>query len=120
VHRHGRAVACAAAAWGVAIVGFGFADALWLALACLVAAGAMDSISGLFRSTIWNETIPAHLRGRVAGIEMLSWSSGPTLGGAAVIRIAGRCEECVRRPPCTRGCVAKVTNATGAGVETAS
>ena len=32
VHRHGRAVALAAAGWGLAIVGFGFADALWLAL----------------------------------------------------------------------------------------
>jgi MFS family permease len=92
VHRHGRAVALAAAGWGVAIVGFGFADALWLALVCLAAAGAMDSISGLFRSTIWNSTIPAHLRGRLAGIEMLSWSSGPTLGGAeagAVAALAG-------------------------------
>jgi hypothetical protein len=52
----------------------------------------MDSISGLFRSTMWNETIPTTLRGRLAGIEMLSWSSGPTLGGAeagAVGSLAG-------------------------------
>jgi MFS family permease len=52
----------------------------------------MDSVSGLFRSTMWNETIPEHLRGRLAGIEMLSWSSGPTLGGAeagAVAALAG-------------------------------
>ena len=42
VHRHGRAVALAAAGWGVAIVAFGFADVLWLALACLAVAGAMD------------------------------------------------------------------------------
>lgn len=92
VHRHGRAVALAAAGWGLAIVVFGFAAVLWLALACLAVAGAMDSISGLFRSTMWNETIPAHLRGRLAGIEMLSWSSGPTLGGAeagAVAALAG-------------------------------
>jgi MFS family permease len=92
VHRHGRAVALAAAGWGLAMVAFGFAGALWLALACLVVAGAMDSVSGLFRSTMWNETIPEHLRGRLAGIEMLSWSSGPTLGGAeagAVAALAG-------------------------------
>ena len=92
VHRHGRAVAVAAAGWGVAIVVFGLVDALWLALACLAVAGAMDSISGLFRSTMWNETIPTNLRGRLAGIEMLSWSSGPTLGGAeagAVASLAG-------------------------------
>ena len=82
VHRHGRAVAYGAALWGVAIVGFGFADALWLAVACLVVAGAMDTISGIFRSAIWNETIPDHLRGRLAGMEMISWSSGPLLGDA--------------------------------------
>jgi len=82
VHRHGRAVVFGAAAWGVAIVAFGFADALWLAVACLVVAGAMDTISGIFRSAIWNETIPDHLRGRLAGVEMISWSSGPLLGDA--------------------------------------
>jgi MFS family permease len=82
VHRHGRAVAYGAAAWGVAIVAFGFADALWLALVCLAVAGGMDAISGIFRSTIWNETIPDHLRGRLAGVEMISWSSGPLLGDA--------------------------------------
>jgi hypothetical protein len=42
----------------------------------------MDSISGLFRHTMWNEIVPTHLRGRLAGIEMLSRASGPTLGGA--------------------------------------
>jgi MFS family permease len=92
VHRHGRAVALAAAGWGVAMVAFGFVHALWLALACLAVAGAMDSISGLFRHTMWNEIVPTHLRGRLAGIEMLSWSSGPTLGGTeagAVAALAG-------------------------------
>ncbi|MCI0689893.1 MAG: MFS transporter, partial [Sporichthyaceae bacterium] len=80
VHRHGLAVVLAAAAWGVAVIGFGLAGSLWLALLCLTLAGAADMISGVFRSTIWNQTIPDHLRGRLAGIEMLSYSIGPTLG----------------------------------------
>jgi len=80
VHRHGRAVALAACGWGVAIVAFGFTNVLWMALACLAVAGAMDAISGLFRSVIWNETIPDRLRGRLAGVEMISYTSGPTLG----------------------------------------
>jgi len=42
----------------------------------------MDTISGIFRSAMWNETIPDHLRGRLAGVEMISWSSGPLLGDA--------------------------------------
>jgi MFS family permease len=37
-------------------------------------------VSGLFRAVIWNQTIPDALRGRLAGIEMLSYSVGP-LGG---------------------------------------
>jgi MFS family permease len=82
VHRHGLAVALAAAAWGAAIVGFGLAGSLWLALACLAAAGAADMISGLFRMTIWSQTIPDHLRGRLAGIEMVSYTTGPLLGNA--------------------------------------
>jgi MFS family permease len=82
VHHHGRAVVFAAAAWGVAIAGFGLASTLSLALLCLALAGAFDAVSGIFRATIWNETIPDRLRGRLAGVEMISWSSGPLLGNA--------------------------------------
>ena len=80
VHRHGAAVLWAAALWGAAILGFGLVDRLWPALALLALAGAADMVSGIFRSTIWNTTIPDHLRGRLAGIELISYSSGPTLG----------------------------------------
>jgi len=82
INRHGLAVSIAAACWGLAIVGFGLAKSLWLALLCLALAGGADMISGLFRSTIWNQTIPDHLRGRLAGIEMVSYTSGPLLGNA--------------------------------------
>jgi MFS family permease len=82
VNLHGLAVTVAAALWGVAIIGFGFADRLWLALFCLLLAGAADMVSGLFRMTIWNQTIPDHLRGRLAGIEMVSYMTGPLLGNA--------------------------------------
>ena len=39
-------------------------------------------VSALFRGVIWNQTIPDSMRGRLAGIEMLSYSLGP-LGGQA-------------------------------------
>ena len=78
----GAAVLVAAAVWGLAIVGFGFSLQLSGALACLVLAGAADAVSGLFRMTIWNETIPTELRGRLAGVEMISYLSGPLLGNA--------------------------------------
>jgi Transmembrane secretion effector len=80
VRRHGLAVILAAATWGAAIVLFGFAETLWLALAGLALAGGADMVSGIFRMTIWNQTIPDRLRGRLAGIEQVSYTSGPLLG----------------------------------------
>lgn len=80
IHRHGLAIGAAATAWGVAILAFGVAHDLWLALAFLALAGGADAISGVFRSTLWNETIPDSLRGRLAAIEQLSYLSGPLLG----------------------------------------
>ncbi len=80
VHRHGMAVIVAAGAWGVGITGFGFAPNLGLAAAALAFAGAADMVSGIFRGTIWDMTIPDELRGRLAGIEQVSYSTGPLLG----------------------------------------
>jgi len=88
VRRHGLAVILAAGAWGVAIVGFGLSPNLPLILLCLALAGGADMISGIFRSVIWNQTIPDSLRGRLAGIEMISYSSGPTLGNVEAGAVA--------------------------------
>lgn len=80
VHRHGLAIIFAAGGWGVAIVFFGLSPALPPALIFLGLAGAADMLSGLFRSTIWNQTIPDSLRGRLAGIELISYATGPAFG----------------------------------------
>ena len=82
VYRHGAAVVIAAAIWALAIVFVGVSHSLSVAVLCLAVAGAADSVSGVFRSTIWNETIPSDLRGRLAGVEMISYLSGPLLGNA--------------------------------------
>ena len=82
VRRHGKAIALSAGTYGAAIIAFGVADALPLALVALAAAGAADTSSVIFRQTLWNQTIPDHMRGRLAGIEQLSYSIGPTLGTA--------------------------------------
>jgi MFS family permease len=80
VHRHGRMVVYAAAGWGLAMAAAGWAGRIWLVLLCLAVAGGCDMISGVGRSTMWNQTIPDALRGRLAGIELLSYSVGPQLG----------------------------------------
>lgn len=79
-HHHGRAVFLAALGWGAAITLAGTTDSLFLILLFLAIAGASDMVSALFRGAIWNQSIPDELRGRLAGIELLSYSVGP-LGG---------------------------------------
>lgn len=90
VVHHGRAVVIAASLWGLFIVGVGFASNLWVAVFFLAIAGAADTISGIFRGVIWNQTIPNNLRGRLSGIEMISYMSGPLLGNARAGWVAGR------------------------------
>jgi MFS family permease len=80
VHHHGRAVVIAAAAYGACIGFAGLMPSLGLVAVFLALGGAADMISGIFRTTVWNQTIPESMRGRLAGIEMLSYSIGP-LGG---------------------------------------
>jgi MFS family permease len=80
VHHHGRAIVLAAAAYGGCIALAGFSTSIWMAVFFFALAGAADMISAVFRGTIWSQTIPDTLRGRLAGIEMLSYSVGP-LGG---------------------------------------
>ncbi|MEU1310848.1 MFS transporter [Streptomyces cinnamoneus] len=80
IHRHGRLVVLAAAGWGAAMAVAGWLHNVWLVLLFLAVAGGCDTVSGLFRSAIWDQTIPDELRGRLAGIELLSYSVGPQLG----------------------------------------
>lgn len=90
VTRHGAMVVAAAALWGLAIVVLGFAPNLPAAVACLVVAGGADMVSGMFRQTIWNQTIPSELRGRLSGLEMISYMTGPLLGNARAGYLATR------------------------------
>jgi len=80
VHHHGRAIAFSVCGWGIAITAFGFAPGLPLAVLALAAAGGADCVSGLFRMTMWNQSIPARVRGRMAGLEMISYSTGEPVG----------------------------------------
>ena len=80
VHHHGRAIVLAAACYGGFIALAGLVGDIWLAMVFLALAGGADMVSGVFRGTVWNQTIPDNMRGRLAGIEMLSYSLGP-MGG---------------------------------------
>ncbi|MFJ2113812.1 MFS transporter [Streptomyces sp. NPDC087850] len=89
VRRHGLMVVLGAAGWGLAMAATGLTADIWLVLLCLVVAGGGDQISGLARMTLWNQTIPEEFRGRLAGIEVLSYSCGPQLGQVRAGAVAG-------------------------------
>ena len=80
VRRQGVAIVAAASAWGAAIAVFGFTSTRWVALALLVAAGAADQVSAVFRSTIALTVTPDTMRGRLGGIEFAQVASTPALG----------------------------------------
>lgn len=83
VYRHGLMIAIAAAGWSIAIIFFGLSiNNLYLALFFLGVAGFFDMYSGVFRQTMWNQSVPDKYRGRLAGIEMISFLTGPMLGDA--------------------------------------
>ena len=80
VHHYGRAVVGAAGVWGLGVALFGATSSLWWAMIGLIVGGGADAVSGIFRTTMWNESIPLEVRGRMAGIELISYSVGPTGG----------------------------------------
>jgi MFS family permease len=92
IRRHGVAIAVSAACWGLALAAFGLSPDTWAGLLLLAVAGGADMASGIFRATLWNQTIPDELRGRLAGIELLSFAAGPPLGqlrSGAVAAVTG-------------------------------
>ena len=90
VHHHGRAIVLAASAYGACVALAGLSPNIGYAIFFFALAGAADMISAVFRGTIWNQTIPDSMRGRLAGIEMLSYSIGPLAGQVRAGFVADR------------------------------
>lgn len=78
--RPGVVMLCSAGVWGAGLASFGLAPALWLALACLVVAGAADTLSVISRGAILQLETPDSHRGRVSAAEHVIGVSGPDLG----------------------------------------
>jgi MFS family permease len=91
LRRQGLAVVVCVALWGVSISGFGisvaFAGGVWTRSSALLmgaiflaCAGAADSVSAVFRTTILQAATPDHLRGRLQGVFIVVVAGGPRLG----------------------------------------
>lgn len=94
VRRQGLAILVSVAGWGAGIVGLGAAllaaggaltrgQALAGALAAMAFAGAADSVSAVFRTTILQSAVPDRMRGRLQGVFIVVVAGGPRLGELA-------------------------------------
>jgi MFS family permease len=80
VHRHGLGVVLSITVWGLAITLFGLTPTLWLALLFLAVAGAADTVSAVYRSTILQVVTPPGMQGRLQGVFIVVVAGGPRLG----------------------------------------
>lgn len=79
--RAGPALLWSVAAFGAAMIVFGFSRNLWLSLAALFFAGAVDNISVVIRHVLVQVRTPEHLRGRVSSVNSVFIESSNELGG---------------------------------------
>jgi MFS family permease len=106
LRRQGLAVVVCVALWGVSVFGFGLAvgsagsvltrsSALWVGLLFLGCAGAADSVSAVFRTTILQAATPDYLRGRLQGVFIVVVAGGPRLGEFLAGSVATTSSEAV-------------------------
>lgn len=79
----------AAGSFGAAMVGFGLASPLWLALAMLAVAGAADTVSVTSRAALVQLDTPDSHRGRVSSVEHVVGVAGPDVGNFRAGVVAG-------------------------------
>jgi MFS family permease len=92
VDRQGAVVLAAIGVWALAIVGFGLAPTLWLAVLFLAIAGAGDMVSAVLRTSMLQTAAPDAMRGRMQGVFLVVVAGGPRLGdlrAGAVASAAG-------------------------------
>ena len=89
VSRLGRIVVVTVAIWGAGITVMGLTKQLWVAMVCLIVAGAADSISAVCRSTILQTATPDSMRGRMSSIFTMVVAGGPRLGDVESGTVAG-------------------------------
>jgi MFS family permease len=87
--RLGRVVVIAIAVWGAAIIAFGFATAMWVALILLAVAGGADALSAVCRTTIMQTLTPDELRGRLTAVYFMVVVGGPFIGDIEAGVVAG-------------------------------
>lgn len=89
VRRQGLGIIVAIVTWGAAVTGFGLVGQLWAGVALLVAAGAADTVSAVYRSTMMQVATPPGMQGRLQGVYLVVVAGGPRLGAVRAGTLAG-------------------------------
>ncbi len=87
--RPGAVQLVAAGVWGLALAGLGVTGSLWGALACLVIAGAADTVSVISRGSVVQLATDDSFRGRVSAVEQVVGVAGPEIGNVRGGLLAG-------------------------------
>jgi MFS family permease len=87
--RPGLVMLGAVTAWGVALAGFGLVRPLSATLACLVVAGAADTVSVIARASVVQLSTDDAYRGRVSSVELVVGAAGPDVGNLRGGLVAG-------------------------------
>ncbi|MGW1679806.1 MFS transporter [Saccharopolyspora sp. NPDC002376] len=77
--RHGVGVTVGVIAWGFAVIGFGLADSLWLAVLFMAIGGGADLVSMVYRGSIMQAAATDEMRGRIQGVFTVVVAGGPRL-----------------------------------------
>lgn len=83
IRRHGAAIAVSVGVWGLAIVGFGLSNSLWMAVFFLALGGMADLVSMVFRATILQTVATDDMRGRMQGAFTVVVAGGPRVADLA-------------------------------------
>ncbi|MEX0863620.1 MAG: MFS transporter [Acidimicrobiia bacterium] len=107
VNRQGLAIVVSVALWGLSVAAFGVLVGLapgpgpggeanwvlWPATFFMVLAGAADTVSSVFRTTILQVSTPDALRGRLQGVFTVVVAGGPHLGSLLLGTLAATTGE---------------------------
>jgi ENTS family enterobactin (siderophore) exporter len=88
LRRPGLVVIGAGVAWGGAVIGFGLASSLVVALLFLALAGMSDLISEVLRNALLQHYAPDALRGRVSSLYLAQVSTAPAIGNVEAGAVA--------------------------------
>jgi MFS family permease len=88
VTRHGMVVISSIIVWGIAIAFFGLVDGMIASCLCLAIAGAADMISGVSRNAMLQLSASPELQGRMQGVGMAVWTTGPAIGDVEATGVA--------------------------------